>query len=178
MKMKHYLPRALFGIAVFLFLSAETCGDLIEDSGFDIWCEDELCRWDVEKGDVARVPSWHQRDHAVELIGDPAAISQLNMEDNTTVQCIRFRLLADIEEAASVTLEVDFDDDGEVELPQIIPTSDWEPLSYLFTAPDTFSHIRFRIRKSGPGRAVLAEIAAEKSGQCGAKKGPALLRGP
>jgi len=160
------LLRALFAIAAFLLLSAESCDPIIEDSGFDIWCDGQPCRWDVEQGEVAQAPTWHKRDHGIELIGDPVVISQLQFEDNTTVTCIRFELIADIEESASVTLEMDFYDDGEVEFSQIIPTSDWAPLSYLVKPPETFEMIRFRIHKTGSGRAVLADITAENVTRC------------
>lgn len=156
-----HIGRVLFGVAAFLLLSAQSCDPIIEDSGFDIWCDGEPCRWEVEQGDVAQAPTWHKRDHGVELLGDPAAISQLQMESHITVDCIRFDLLADIEETASVVLEMDFYDDGEVEFSQIIPTSDWAPLSYVVTPPAKFEMIRFRIRKTGSGRAVLADITAE-----------------
>ena len=34
-------------------------GDLLNDSGFDLWCGDELCSWQVEKGTVEQAPTWH-----------------------------------------------------------------------------------------------------------------------
>ncbi len=33
----------------------ECTGDVLHDPGFDIWCGDELCSWDIEKGDVRKV---------------------------------------------------------------------------------------------------------------------------
>ncbi len=142
----------------------ECTGDVLHDPGFDIWCGDELCSWDLEKGDVRKVSTWHDGDPGVDLIGDEVAISQLSLYE--PVQCLRFSLVADVSEDASVTLEMDLDDDGTVEYARAIPTSRWAELVYLVEL-GSHDDIRFRLRKTGGGHAVLAQIRAVDNPECG-----------
>ena len=152
--------------AALFMLPGARCGEILDDPSFELWCEEALCSWEVEEGEAVQAPTWHSSDHGVELVGNPATISQLVDRDSGNLQCLHFHLLADIEETASVTLELDFYDDGVVEFTQIIPTSDWAMLSYHISLPTTYQGIRFRLSKSGGGRAILAEISASDSDEC------------
>lgn len=156
----------LFLATVFLTQSGynECTGDVLHDPGFDIWCGDELCSWEIEKGDVRKVSTWHDNDPGVDLLGEDAAISQRS--ENPPVDCLRFQLVADVAEDATVTLEMDLDDDGTVEYERAIPTSRWAELIYLVEI-EGHDDIRFRLRKTGPGRAVLAQIRAVDNPECG-----------
>jgi hypothetical protein len=156
----------LFLATVFLTQTGynECTGDVLHDPGFDIWCGDELCSWDVEKGEVRKVATWHDGDPGVDLVGDEAAISQL--ADSPPVDCLRFSLVADVSEDATVTLEMDLGDDGTVEYERSIPTSHWAELTYLVELEGE-DDIRLRLRKTGPGRAVLAQIRAVDNPECG-----------
>lgn len=149
-----------------LALPGYKCGNVIDDNGFDLWCGESLCSWQLEAGDVARAPTWHGRDYGVELLGDQAAISQLLARNSEGLTCLRFELLADVEQSTSVTLELDFFDDGVVDHVQAIPTADWALLTYPLSLPASYQGIRFRIRKAGPGRVVLADIAAIDNDEC------------
>ncbi len=140
-------------------------GDLLHDSGFDLWCGDELCSWQVEKGDVRQATTWHADDLGVELVGDDVVISQLTDASNTP--CVLFDLVADIDPGASVDLEMDLYDDGEIDFTERLPTASWDSLSYLVRMPERFQGIRFRLRKSGGGHAVLAQIRAREELECG-----------
>ena len=144
-------------------------GDLINDSGFDLWCGDELCSWQVEKGAVAKAPTWHERDLGVELVGDEVVLSQ--RIDDANIGCVLFELVADIDLDATVELEMDLYDDGEVDFSGRLPTASWEKLEYRVAMPERFQGIRFRLKKSGRGRAVLAQIRARDVTECG---GPVL----
>ncbi len=165
------IPRERLGraglILVALFaLPAYECGDIISDPGFDLWCGDKLCNWEIEAGQIERVPTWHDSDHGVSLVGDDVRLSQLAGDDRPLASCIQLEFLADIAQNAQVFVEIDADDDGTVEFSQQMPTSDWALLQYIAEIPEPFDSLRFRIRKQGPGRAVLAEIEAIASESC------------
>lgn len=158
---------ALSATAIFLLSGYSSCDPIIENNGFDLWCGDHLCAWEVEAGSVRQVPTWHRSDKGVEFVGDNVAISQLSDVTWTDgVDCIRFDLVADVEMTATVTLELDFYDDGLVDYAQPIPTSDWAPIHYLVSLPRFYQGIRFRLKKEGPGKVVLAQVYAEKSTEC------------
>ncbi len=139
-------------------------GDILNDSGFDLWCGEELCSWQIDKGQVAKAPTWTEEDYGVELVGDEVAISQRT--DTRDVSCVRFDLVADIDLDATVVLEMDLYDDGVVDYSQQLPTAAWEQLSYQVPMPEHFQGIRFRLRKSGGGHAVLAQIRARDEVEC------------
>jgi hypothetical protein len=139
---------------------------LVNDSGFDLWCGDQLCAWEVNAGAVARVPTWHESDSGVALLGAGATISQLLPSSSADLSCLHFDLLADLDETADVRLEVNFDDDGIIEWPVTLPSGAWTPLSYHFAAPTYFHKVRISIRKQGGGRAALAQLAAASSSDC------------
>ena len=161
------LGAALFFAAVYATQAGHnSCsGDLLHDSGFDLWCGDQLCSWQLEKGELRQVPTWHEADLGVELVGDQVVISQLTDASNTP--CVLFDLVADIDADASVELEMDLYDDGEVDFTERLPTASWDSLSYLVRMPERFQGIRFRLKKSGGGHAVLAQIRAREEQECG-----------
>lgn len=164
--------------AAFVFLPGYNgCEPVLQNNGFDLWCGDSLCYWQVEKGSVDRVPTWHNGDYGVELKGDDAAISQLRDISASDIQCLRFDLVAKIEETADVTLELDFYGDGTVDVSKPIPASDWAKVSYLLPMPPSYEGILFRVHKRGSGKVVLAQIYAEESTDC-TGAGPMLTSRP
>lgn len=149
-------------------LGATDCGGTItRDPGFDLWCGDSLCAWKLERGDVRRVPTWHTADSGVELLDTDSAIEQFTPVDSRDGTCIRFELIADVDETAQLELGVDIYGDGSIERAFPIPTAHWKPLSYAFAVQPPFTGIRFDIAKHGPGRAVVARMrAAVVAGGC------------
>lgn len=140
---------------------ATECGQIVDDRGFDLWCGQTLCTWQLEKGDIAPAPTWHPDDLGVDMLGDDTAISQMTPVEASDGTCVRFTLVADVAEAAEVRLQMDVFGDGSVETDERIPTSDWRKLTYLVRMPADYSGVRFRLTKRGTGRAVLANIGAE-----------------
>jgi hypothetical protein len=134
--------------------------DLLGDPGFDMWCGDTLCAWDIEEGKVEKVATWHEKDQGASLVGSAVAISQLSEADSDGLDCIRFELVAEVQDGAHLTLEMDFMDDGVVEYSHPLVTNDWENVAYTVTPPETFAGVRFRIKKSGDARAVIAQVRA------------------
>ncbi len=152
----------LFAAVVFVTQSGyDSCtGDLLHDSGFDMWCGEELCSWKVERGEARKVPTWHRSDPGVEPVGDDVVLSQRTNVDSSIAGCVRFELVADIAETATVTLEMDVFADGAAEYERQLPTSDWAPLTYVVVMPARYQGLLFRLHKSGGGRAVLGQIRA------------------
>ncbi|HUS28028.1 MAG TPA: hypothetical protein VMZ53_05950 [Kofleriaceae bacterium] len=154
---KHSL---LFTIVIASQLGATKCGQVLRDPGFDLWCGEQLCAWKLERGEVKRVPTWHEGDGGVELVGTDVAIEQLTPVNSGDDTCIKFDLVANVDENAEVYLDVDVQGDGSIEMHERIPTSHWEPLSYNIRVAPPYDGIRFELTKKGTGAAVLANIGA------------------
>src|SRR5215468_984946 len=114
-------------------LGATDCGGgITRDPGFDLWCGDALCAWKVERGDVRRVPTWHEADSGVKLVDPGTAIEQFTPVTSGDGTCIRFDLISNADETAQAELAVDIYGDGAVERTFEIPTAPWHPVSYEF----------------------------------------------
>lgn len=163
------LARPLLMLAAAPMLMGAVCEEpLVKDSGFDVWCGDHLCQWQVDDGAIAKIPTWHERDYGVELVGPSARISQRLDVSSDDVSCIHFNLLADVHEPVDVVLGLDFDDDGHTDHTETLPVGSWTPLSYHVTAPTYYRGLRIFIQKTGDGHAALAQIQALKSDECSA----------
>ncbi|MEZ4403964.1 MAG: hypothetical protein R3B06_28325 [Kofleriaceae bacterium] len=149
---------ALVGVAV-TSGGATNCGEIIDDAGFDLWCGDRLCRWQLEKGGVARASTWHEADTAVELVGADVAISQITEVESSDGTCIAFSLVADVAVNAEAFLEIDVFADGTVEHTERIPTSAWRPVAFYLRMPTFYQGVRFRLAKRG-GHVALANVGA------------------
>jgi hypothetical protein len=114
----------------------------------------------VERGATRKAPTWHQSDLGVELLGDDVVLSQLADVDDNAGTCILFDMVADVASDATVTFSMDLFGDGEVDYQRQLPTSGWALLTYVVRAPARYQGIVFRLAKSGPGRAVLAQMRA------------------
>lgn len=143
-----------------LLCMAVTCEtDLIDDAGFQLWCGDRLCAWDLEEGSIAKVATWHTHDYGVDLLGPRVVLSAPSSDSTSSV---RIEVTSNIEENATVFLEIDRDGDGAIDWSVFIPPSNgyvsriWDPdIGVGFDGV-------FYIRKSGEGRAVLARVRAAR----------------
>jgi hypothetical protein len=162
-------------------LGATDCGGgITRDPGFDLWCGGALCAWKIERGDIRRVPTWHEADAGVELVAAGTAIEQFTPVNSHDGTCIRFDLIADVAENAQAELAIDIYGDGTVERTFEIPTAHWKPVSFAFAVKPPYTGIRFEIAKRGAGHAVVARMhAALADGACdgvtGLDGGPAPL---
>jgi hypothetical protein len=146
-------------------LGADGCpGQLIDDRGFDLWCGDQLCSWQLDRGEIARVPTWHRGDDGVALLGPDTRISQRG-SPYVLATCIRFTTIAQVDEAAQVTLDLDLDLDGVVDHSERIPTSDWARITFLLPVEPSRG-IDFQLTRSGGGEVVLASTGAELADGC------------
>jgi hypothetical protein len=142
-------------------LGATDCGQAIKDPGFDLWCGDTLCDWTVERGVISKVPTWNEGDPGVSLDGNDVAIEQVSPVAASDGACIELDMIANVEDTAQVAINFDIYDDGSVDDSQIIPTSSWQPVSFIIdVAGTTWTGMRFEITKTGSGHAVLAQISA------------------
>lgn len=154
--------RSALALAV-LGVLASGC-PLDDDPGFDDWCGDRLCRWEVDQGSIQKAPTWHERDLGVELVGADVVLRQIDAVDS--VACLEFKVMADIDPAASVFLEMDFQSDGTTDYRERIPSASWKPLSFLVSAPTWYQGVTLTIRKESEGRAVLARLEMSSATGC------------
>jgi hypothetical protein len=142
-------------------LSGYGCNDdLLADPGFDMWCGEQLCNWEVERGRVGKAATWDELDEGAALAGPRVVISQHAPIDAWDADAICFSLLADTYAGAALFLELDFDDDGEPEFFHEIPSDAWELVSLWAPAPRDYSGVRFRVIKQGWDRGVIAQVRA------------------
>lgn len=157
----------LLGTALLTMGAEDSCGpDLLADPMFDLWCEDGLCRWETIVGEVEPVPTWHVAEEGASLVGDPVIISQLIPTGSDEIDCILFSLTADLEtvdqQEASISLVLDFNDDGRVEYDHPAVSDDYEEASWFITPPEDFEVVRLSLRKTGGGSAIIAGIRAQE----------------
>jgi hypothetical protein len=136
--------------------------DVIDDAGFQIWCGEELCAWTVETGEIRRVPTWHEHDYAVELVGSPVHLSQAAQDSSST--CVRIELIADVAQGAGVSVAIDRDGDGRVDWTAPVNRSGFRSMSWD-VRPGSSGDAVFYLRKDGEGHAVVAQLRA--SAECG-----------
>lgn len=153
-------PTLLIAVLAASQLGATDCGQVIRDSGFDLWCGDELCAWKTERGAVKRVATWNEGDPGVELVGSDVAIEQLTPVDSGDGTCIEFTLVANVDRGADVELDVDVFGDGTIDHHERLPEANWKPLTYDLLIKAPYSGIRFELAKTGDGTAQLANIGA------------------
>jgi hypothetical protein len=160
----------IFALAVSVAALSQTgasggCGGnpVITDPGFDLWCDDHLCAWHVDRGTIEKTSTWHGEDAGVNLIGDDVAISQLSQ---TQSSCIEFSFIANIDPQVEVRLEADVFGDNSVEYSERMPTARWIPLTYRMKFSRSPDGIRFRFSKRGAGTAVLAQLEAKAVSGC------------
>jgi hypothetical protein len=168
--MKKTFTSFVFAAAALSQLGSTDCGQVIRDPGFDLWCGDSLCAWKLERGSIAKVPTWNEGDPGVELVGTDVAIEQLSpvtsADDNS--HCIEFDLIANVDDTAELDLNIDVFGDGSVEHTERIPTARWQPLIYKLPigGPGPYAGIRFELVKKGDGRAMVAQLQASTSTGC------------
>lgn len=166
------IPFSLAAIA-YLTVTGAAC-PLDDDPGFDDWCGDQLCHWTLVDGQIAKAPTWHDRDYGVELVGAQVALRQ--QPDISSVSCLEFKVIADIDPAASVFLELDFRADGTIDYRERLPSARWQPLSFLVTAPSWYDKVALTIRKESDGHAVLARLELGDGSGCTGAPVPLLGR--
>ena len=166
-RMNRLVGLLVLPLAVCFFMGNKCEPSLLTNPGFELWCDDQLCGWSVDEGEVQRVPTWHSQDYGAELVGDLVVISQvLEVTSFDQPECLSFDMVVDVEANASLTIEMDFLDDGHVEYSHPIPSYDWTPVRYDITPPSYYTSVRFIVRKEGSGRVVLGKIRVSAGDSC------------
>lgn len=146
------------------------CGDPVYvDDGFDGWCDGAPCAWEAE-GEIERVGTWHAKDYGVALVGDDVTLWK-SFTLSEPVPCIQTWLLTDLQGGARLAVTIRLFDHAQDDKRVRVPDRNWEPLTFSVVPADwDFDESGelpgdVTIRKSGPGRAVVAavRIAAERS---------------
>lgn len=154
---------ALLVSLLMLLASAASCEtDLIDDPGFQLWCGEELCAWELEEGEIRKVPTWHTHDYGVELVGAPVLLSQ---GARSSASCVRIEVTSKIESGAMVAVEVDEDGDGEVDWTVPVGSSErFVSRAYDMELDLSYDGVVY-LRKSGQGEAVVARLRVSE--ECG-----------
>jgi hypothetical protein len=142
-------------------------GELIRNPRITRWCDEHPCEW-TASGTVRRVGTWHPDDYAVALVSDDAKLTQTNgTVDQKVSDCFAFSLISKISRGTDVYLELDFLSDGQVEISQRLPASNWDQSTFKLTAPRWYRGVTFTLRKQGSGEAIIAQLSAENAkGAC------------
>ncbi|MGB5698153.1 MAG: hypothetical protein WBM46_21060 [Polyangiales bacterium] len=156
-------PALLLALMACLMSAGVTCEtDLIDDAGFQLWCGERLCAWDLEEGEIRKVPTWHTHDYGIELIGPSVLLSQ---PAQSSASCVRIEVTSEVEPSVMVSVEVDADGDGAVDWTVAIDPSD----GFVSRVQDVERTVSFDgvvyLRKSGQGGAVVARLRV--SDECG-----------
>lgn len=141
--------------------SDATSGVTIRDPGFDWWCGDVPCAWTIDEGTVRRVATWHERDYGMELVDAPVLLYQDTVLETPT--CVGFAFIADVAADAGVTVELDAGADDVLDATLPVPAASWAPTGLSVPGTIPAGPLRYRIHKTGAGRAVLADVVAHLS---------------
>jgi len=143
------------------------CGDsdMLNNTRFDDWCENLPCGWRLDTGMVKRVPTWHRKDHGVELVGMPAQISQ-RANSSLPADCVRIDMVASSDEGAALELLLDFEDDRSIDHRLPIPPSDFKTHTFKLKPPVGYESLRYVLLKSGSARASVGKLSAAADGEC------------
>lgn len=163
-------PRACVWLRSGLLLLAAACGADDDEPpdpnpSFDQWCDGGPCGWQVDLGAVQRVSTWHEHDYAVEFEG-PGDVQLSQLRPTTSAQCLSFDMVARVDADAHLSLHVDFNDDGVDELSQVAPMLDWKSVPFTIATPSVYDGVRFTLSKTGPGKAVIAQIVISGEDTC------------
>ncbi len=142
-----------------------SCGrvELLEDFSLDLWCgEGDLCAWEVEEGQVERVGTWHRSDPAARLEGPRVVLSQpVPRGAWPPGACVTFSFVADVDPGVDLSFELDFFDDGSAQVALPILVDDFERIAHPLLLPEAQRRLTVRLRKEGPGSAVIAQIRGQ-----------------
>jgi hypothetical protein len=75
-------------------------------------------------------------------------------------------MIAHVETQARLVLQLDFNDDGLIDVEQSVPAVPWRTWPFEVHAPVEYDGVRFILRKQGEGLAVVAQLRVLDRGAC------------
>src|SRR5262249_9557227 len=106
------MNRLLYAACLPLLIGCVPQPTALDNTSFNVWCGKSLCSWSTERGSIRRVATWDPDEYGVELVGEPAVISQLANLGQLQGACMKVSILGSVETQAEAQLELDFSDDG------------------------------------------------------------------
>jgi hypothetical protein len=136
----------------------------ITNWSFDVWCDGIPCGWNKDMGSVLPVATWHKKDLGVSF---ETQGTQLSQAISPSIQrCLLFDVIAEVDPAAQLTLQLDFNEDGVIDLDYQIVAAHWRSVAPLFPVPRDYFGVRISVLKKGVGKAVLAQLRIEPTDEC------------
>jgi hypothetical protein len=116
------------------------------------------------------VPTWHKKDLGVSFVVQGTQLSQAIAP--SFQRCLLFDVIAEVDPAAQLTLQLDFNDDGVVDVDYQIVAAHWRSVAPLFPVPLDYFGVRVRVVKKGAGKAVLAQLRVVPTDECQSEPSP------
>lgn len=132
--------------------------DLLTNSGFDRWCEEAPCGWEVQ-GEVEPAPTWHPDDLGVAMKGRSSLRQVHERVDDPAYGCLEIRVLETSRGGDGVAqVELDFGDDGTVEWSEAVAFADWDTATIKVVPTRSYERVAVSVRESAGARVVLGHV--------------------
>jgi hypothetical protein len=163
------LLAALGLLGLFAWPASLGCGADADTStptnqGFNRWCGTTPCDWKLDQGSVTRVGTWHPEDYAVSFHG-PGNTQISQSAGIANASCLHFDVIAKAGRDASLTLRLDFNDDGKIDWSQSL-SDDWRNVPFTIPTPTVYDGVRYILLKEGDGTALVAHLVVEETDDC------------
>ena len=187
--MHNKTTRLLLGVCLCCLASA--CVDGAKDMFWrggggtnDISCSQGYCNWEIrsllKEGDIEWVDILYHELCGISMIADNVSISYLADRDKLVIQtdevdgglwvpdCFIVKIIADTDSDSEMVFEADFQDDGVAEFTKVLKTDDWNTSIFTITPPNMYDAVRFSVKKTRPGKAVLVyvQVRTESDQDC------------
>ncbi len=162
-----YAPSIFYARAL-SHLAASGC-ELATNDTFSFWCGKQLCDWQAQNGTIRPAPTWHPADHGVELVTDGVSISQVFTPQPPLFggtptfysgECLRVDLVANIIDGATLSVGLDFGNDGTIDQQKPFSSAiHWDEQPLALILPEDATSLRLHFIKTGGGSAVLGKVS-------------------
>lgn len=137
--------------------------DSPDDSGvpvdfYRLCCASRCGDFTWEDGSYEHVPTWHEKESGIGLVGDRVILSTEDPEAgpaSARPDCYAVTIMADKDSSVALDLQVDLKDDEDAFHETGVPADGWTVSKFEYRAPSDSAEMRFRLKKTGSDRAVL-----------------------
>ena len=156
----------LLGLLAFPLAGSCAAGnDSASNESFEDWCGVSPCDWRVDQGSVAQVATWHSKDFAV-LFRGPGNSQISQRQDSFAAPCMRFDVVSKHDRNATLTLHLDFNEDGKIDWSQSLADLSWQNAPFRIPTPTVYDGVRFIVLKEGDGTALVAQVVVSGADEC------------